>query len=130
MKTTTVSRGYKCGVKIQDECVIQTEEEWKALFQQAYPERNFEDHGAGYDFSAQTLIAVFQGESHERSAIKIEGVKEKGDVLEVLVSHNNGQASKDTWSPYHIVRVPKTEKPVEFNYQGKSDLTVSDYKKA
>ena len=125
----TVVRGYRCNIHTTMEYVFRSEEQWKSVFQEAFPGRSFADHGAGYDFFAQTLIAVFLGSSPEHSAVKIEEVRENQDSLEVMVSRNVQKSGTVAWNPYHIIRVSTTEKPVQFNYQDKPTLTVSDIKK-
>lgn len=124
---TNVARGYSCDINAPVEYVLRTEEEWKSVFQQAFPERSFADHGAGYDFSSQTLIAVFLGKSPERSAIKIEEVREHAENLEVIVSRNV-KVGGPACSPYHIARVDTVGKKVRFEYQDKQDLAVSEIK--
>ena len=124
---TNVARGYLCNVQIALEYTLQTEEGWKSVFQQAFPGRSFAGHGAGYDFSAQTLIAVFLGNSAEHSAVKIEEVREHTENLEVFVSRNVA-IGEPACSPYHIARMDKTEKKVRFKYHDKPDLAVSEIK--
>ena len=122
-----VARCYRCNVQIAKEYALRTEEEWKLVFKEAFPERSFADHGTGYDFSAQTIIAVFLGHSAEYSGIKIEEVRDHTENLEVMVLRNVA-IGEPACSPYHIVRMNKIKKKVHFKYQDRPDLSISDIK--
>lgn len=73
------------------------------------------------DFNNDMLIAVFQGQKPTGGySTEIVVIEEFPDKIQVgVVEKSPGENCAVTLaatSPFHIVKIPKTDKPIEFNY--------------
>jgi len=71
----------------------------------------------GFDFSNRQLLAVFDTvRSHGGYAIEITGITENEEALlvEVKATAASGANIQVMIQPYHIVSIPKTDKPILF----------------
>ena len=71
----------------------------------------------GFDFSTQQLLAVFDPvRSHGGYAIEITGITENEGALlvDVKATSASGANIQVIIQPYHIVLIPKTDKPILF----------------
>lgn len=126
LKIEYVAGGYKSRITEPGSHVIQTAEEWENLHRRLNRGgRDPSHYGLEFDFSGVTLLAVCLGEVAANSAIKIARVSDISDKLQVEVQQNIGESS-DLWYPFHVVKLPKVSKPIEFEYRDNPDLIISD----
>ena len=127
----TIARNVICDVSAYDSCVIQTTRDWeKLLLEMFYPERISKIKELDPNFRSTTLIGVYLGVSIPGSAIEITSVEyTKSRGLYIHVERNIMEGSNNilnTYSPYHLVRIPKRTGRYRFNYTDNPDLTMEE----
>ena len=110
--------------KEKKQYVIRDEKEWEAVCRNAHPRWLRDGLARKYplppvDFEKEMVLAAFQGTcSNTGYSVQIEAVRDAGDKLIAVVK----QRTRGPWQaagamvtyPSHVIRVPKSDKPICF----------------
>jgi hypothetical protein len=115
--------GVQSGVAKPSNQVIEDAEAWRKIWKEIHARQKPAPDVPEIDFDKQTVLAVFMGRKPTGGyATKITRITDTGKRIEATVQeHAPGPGDIVTQaltSPYHMVAVPKTEKPVVFRSQG------------
>ena len=99
--------------------IVKTQQEWRQLWIQT---TYYDIEAQNINFDDNMVIAVFQGQKPTGSyEIEITKIIERGNYIEVKVKEvspgPNCAADTVITSPYHIVEVKKSDKPVRFTFE-------------
>ena len=117
----TVDRGAYSGVQQADATIIRTPEEfarvWAAVHRGARPEPPTPD----VDFEREMVAAVFQGQQPTGGyAVAVERIEQLEDRVVIHVTSIQPRpedfVTMALTSPYHLVRLPRQDLPVEFQF--------------
>ncbi|MBU3925325.1 protease complex subunit PrcB family protein [Patescibacteria group bacterium] len=117
LRFKTIIKGLNGNPTGQGNYVIKSKSEWMPILQKINAELP-----APIDFDKDMIIAVFQGEKSTGGYnTEINTIAEKGNTIEVSVLENSpGRGCAVTQaltSPFHIVKVQKSDKKVLFNIE-------------
>ncbi len=115
----TVDQGLYSGCRQAEQTVVRTQEEWEALWQRHVEWLSPRPDRPVIDFTQSMVLAVFLGERPTGGySVSISAVKQRGRALEVQVEErppNPGDmVLQATTTPYHLVRLRRSEGPVRF----------------
>ena len=114
----TIAQGSTSGINERQELVIMDEEAFKELWDAHYSTRFPPAELPVIDFEEEMVIAVFYGMAPTTGyGIRISRITESKDMLRVRIKTSRpmgGRAFMALTQPYHIVKLKKSEKPVEF----------------
>lgn len=115
---STVERGVSSGIRERAQRVIGTVEEWRALWASHYSTALSPPPLPPIDFSREMIIAVFMGEQRTGGfSLEIKKVEEREGRLQVpFLEHSPAPGSpvlQVLTQPYHMIRLPRTELPVQ-----------------
>ncbi len=118
---TTIAEGSRSGIRTLTQVVIHTPTEWRDLWQK----HSTGLAGAGValpvvDFSRHMVVAVFAGEVTKGTRASILKILQEKNRLVVLVRITDAQpgpalAEPGTATPFHIVRIHRSNLPVVFS---------------
>lgn len=117
----TVSRGAYSAVQEADAAIIRTPEEfarvWAALHRGSRPEPPLPE----VDFKREMVAAVFQGQQPTGGyAVAVERIEQLEDRVVIHVTAIQPRpedfVTMALTSPYHLVRLPRRDLPVEFQF--------------
>lgn len=99
--------------------VIKTKTEWETLMQKMDSSGNVTDNFTekDIDFNTDMVIAVFLEVKAYYWEVKINKVENNGHNITVYGSDRPFFAASITPHPFHIVKIPKTEKQIVFNLE-------------
>lgn len=124
----TLDQGSYSGYRDRAALVIRTEEEWQQVWERhtalltPQPERSVVDFDKEVDFDTEMVLAVFLGERPTGGfAIEITAIHKRPDTLRVLVEETapdpDAMVTQVLTQPYHVVRLPRIDLPVEFEFR-------------
>ena len=102
--------------------VIKNSVEWKDLWLKAYSSRSPVPRVPDIDFPKEIVIAVFNGPEFTGGySIEITNVVEDDKTVNIIVKKyspgDNCAVSQSQTSPFHIVKIPRTEKEIGFTLE-------------
>ena len=112
-------KGYHCGYSEPERLVIETESEWKEVWDKVVAFQIPKPELPNVDFETHMIIAVFMGEQRTGGySINITRIikEEEGIVVEVEEKHPHPDSlvTMTLTQPYHIVIIEKSHLPVRF----------------
>ena len=113
-----VGKGEYGAIEEKKGVVVRSSEEWADLWADLFPTQQI---ASAINFDENMLIAVFSGEKSTGGySVEIKRVDEFADKIQVSVIENMpGEGcivTQALTSPYHIVEIDKSSKPVEFSF--------------
>ncbi len=112
-----IARGFYCGHKQLGTHVIKNEEAWNNLWnivETGIPARQ----APHVDFNKCVVLAAFLGtRSSGGYGITLQDAVEYANRIEIIVQAHGPQSGITTMAltqPYHIVKVPKSDKKIDF----------------
>ncbi|TVQ39612.1 MAG: protease complex subunit PrcB family protein [Spirochaetaceae bacterium] len=116
---STVDRGTHSGIEQAGCCVIQTNEQFAALWAELYRTRHPEPPMPVVDFDHEVVVAVFQGRQPSGGyAVEVQAVRRIGRRAVVHVAQTvpepGDMVTMALTAPYHVVRFTRPESGVIF----------------
>jgi hypothetical protein len=116
MEFETIAKGYYSGYKESADLIVTDENTWSTVWEQAFGNEN----APPVNFSTHMIIATFMGEFNTGGySIRIKEVVEVENRLVVKIEMKYPKAwdvvSMALSQPYHIVKMPKTDKWITFD---------------
>jgi hypothetical protein len=111
----SIEKGAQSNVDDRLQASARTSAEWTALWKK----HNFDKPAPAVDFSKEMVVAVFMGSRPTAGfAVEIVSAEERGGKMVVAFRETapaSGTVSAQILTaPYHIVAIPKSTAPVEF----------------
>ena len=121
IRFTEIGKGYLSGNGDEgiekSNLVIKTKTEWETLMQKMNTSGNVTDNftETDIDFNTYMVIAVFLEVKAYMWEVKINKIGNNGHEITVYGADQPFAAAVITPHPFHIVKIPKTEKQIIFN---------------
>lgn len=116
-KFENIGLGVYCGHFLQGDYVVKDEQQWSNLWGKVNSINIPQLALPLIDFNNDMVIAVFLGTKRTGGySIKISGIKETDDCLEVSVVETapGGRVTMALTQPYHLIKTSLTDKEVKF----------------
>lgn len=113
---TTIGQGAASDIFDPREAVVRTEAEWQALWKDHRPREPV----PAIDFSRDMVAGVFLGTRPTAGfQVEIQAVTSSDGIVHVQYAERGPSpgdlVAQVLTSPFHLVRVPRTDSPVEFH---------------
>ncbi len=117
---TEISQGTSSHYDEKEDLVIKDESTWKAVWEKHISNRDPQPELPNVDFSNEMVIAVFNDIKPSGGySVEILMVKDKPDRVEVFLIERSPSPEEIVTSaltqPYHIIKIPKSDKQIYFN---------------
>ena len=115
----TLDKGGQSGISMPRQVVVQSAEEWAALWRAHAPDRP----QPPVDFARETVVAIFMGTRPTAGfAIEIVGYRDAGSDLVVqyreAIPPRDAITAQVLVSPFHVVAIPRRAAKVTFEKAG------------
>lgn len=118
----TVAKGFNSLEKQKTELIIKSHEELKNLWNIIYATQLDKPPLPNIDFDTNIIIGIFLGEKPTAGfSIEVQKIMEENGKIIVYIEETSPpqdsfQAQIIT-EPYHVIQIPKMDKPVVYQYQ-------------
>lgn len=116
----TITKGTQSGYNKRDSLVIKDQAEWEKIWNLHTSNLDQIPRVPKVDFNTDMVIAIFRGEFRTSGYLtEITQINESNDKIEVTVTETDevkGMVLDVLTYPYHIIKVKKSDLPVNFIY--------------
>ena len=111
----TIAQGSSSGIEAPRQIVVRTAAEWQSLWKEHDPQ----SPAPTVDFAASMVVGVFLG-SRPTAGFSVEITAANLEAGRLVIQYVERRPARDAvvaqvlTSPYHLVRVRRTDRPVEF----------------
>ena len=116
----TIAKGTQSGYNKRDSLVIKDQAEWEKIWNLHTSNLDQIPHVPEVDLNTDMVIAIFRGEFPTSGYLtEIAQINESNDKIEVIVTETDevkGMVLDVLTYPYHIIKVKKSDLPVNFVY--------------
>jgi hypothetical protein len=109
------AEGIRSQIRTPLQAVVRTQAAWRALW--ARHAGSARTARPQVDFARHTIVAVFGGRTTDGARIRIRRIVRRGEQVIVVIGALAGPRGPDVAS-FHIVRIPRTDRPVVFAVEG------------
>ncbi len=114
---TSLEKGWHSNYTNQGNLVFSDQNAWETHYKAAHS-----NNVPQVDFTKETVLAVYMGTKPTNGySVEIKEVRNFPPLLEVLVQTSGPQKGKMYLQvithPYHIVKIEKTSKPIDWTYE-------------
>lgn len=123
---TSLEKGWHSNYTKQDNLVFNDQNTWETHYKAAHS-----DNVPQVDFTKETVLAVYMGTRPNNSySVKIKEVENFPPSIDVLIQTSGPQKGKMYLQvithPYHIVKIEKTSKPINWIYEPAAERKKTD----
>ncbi len=124
----TIDKGTQSGYQKRASIIIKDKDRWEEIWNLHSSNLDQIPHIPEIDFSKDMVIAIFRGEFPSSGfSTEVSSINEKDGRLEVVVTETDdikGMVLDVITYPFHIIKIQKTDLPIEFEYRRVINVSV------